>query len=138
MAQKDVLDYIRQTPHNSNVNVVKGMLNGLDDGSGSGSSDEGSNDFTIAVMTIINETTDYVTLYGGFAIDGEGGDPNIMYPEIVAEPETTVDYNAVLYKGSAAIEILDNVDVTTEGDVEYDNGVAIVTGDCSMTIIKGL
>ena len=27
MAQQDVLDYIRKTPHNSNVNVVKGMLN---------------------------------------------------------------------------------------------------------------
>ena len=26
MAQQDVLDYIRKTPHNSNVNVVKGML----------------------------------------------------------------------------------------------------------------
>ena len=26
MAQQDVLDYIRNTPHNSNVNVVKGML----------------------------------------------------------------------------------------------------------------
>ena len=30
MAQTDVLDYIRQTPHNSNVNVVKGMLNSID------------------------------------------------------------------------------------------------------------
>ena len=27
MVQQDVLDYIRKTPHNSNVNVVKGMLN---------------------------------------------------------------------------------------------------------------
>ena len=31
MAQQDVLDYIRNTPHNSNVNVVKGMLNNSGD-----------------------------------------------------------------------------------------------------------
>lgn len=33
MAQTNILDYIRQTPHNSNVNVVKGMLGNSDGGS---------------------------------------------------------------------------------------------------------
>ena len=32
MANKDILQYLRETPHNTNVNVVKGMI-----GSGSGS-----------------------------------------------------------------------------------------------------
>ena len=51
MAQQDVLDYIRKTPHNSNVNVVKGMLN-FEDGGG------GSSDFSTAEVTVINNNSE--------------------------------------------------------------------------------
>lgn len=33
MAQTDILEYLRKTPHNTNVNVVKGMLNSESGGS---------------------------------------------------------------------------------------------------------
>ena len=36
MANKDILQYLRETPHNTNVNVVKGMM---ENGSGDGESE---------------------------------------------------------------------------------------------------
>ena len=49
MAQQDVLDYIRKTPHNSNVNVVKGMLDSL----GGSSLPEVTNEDNGKVLTVV-------------------------------------------------------------------------------------
>ena len=43
MANNDILQYLRKTPHNTNVNVVKGMI---ENGSGSG---------TIEMETVFDE-----------------------------------------------------------------------------------
>ena len=49
MTQQDVLDYIRKTPHNSNVNVVKGMLDSL----GGSSLPEVTNEDNGKVLTVV-------------------------------------------------------------------------------------
>ena len=139
MAQKDVLDYIRQTPHNSNVNVVKGMLNGLD-----GGGDEGSGEFSTAKVTFINN----LGVPRSFAVPviqsvpPEAGLPFDKYAEAgievdVYDAELTID--VILYKNYAYIsarELSGEELITFEGNAQTItlNKSALITGDCTVTI----
>ena len=60
MSQENVLDYLRQTPHNTNVNVVKGMISNT----GSSLPDVTAED-NGKVLTVVNGAWDKSTASGG-------------------------------------------------------------------------
>lgn len=60
MSQENILDYLRQTPHNTNVNVVKGMIDNI------GSSlPEVNADDNGKVLTVVNGVWDKSAASGG-------------------------------------------------------------------------
>ena len=126
MAQNDVLDYIRKTPYNSNVNVVKGMLNN------SNNSDEDlSSDFSIATLTLI-DFPDNAMIYCANAFDNAELNASWSMPYMGGINTVPV----ILYKGKAAIlgSIKSHVK-SISGNIEYNESfqLYIITGDCSMT-----
>ena len=120
MAQTDILEYIRKTPHNSNVNVVKGMLNA--EGGGGGDSD-------LSTATVTYDNQAGARFYLSTADEGDG----MSIPAIDASQGTA---KAILYKGKAfgAIVGPDGITVTVTGSAEYEEPALIITGDCTITI----
>ena len=127
MAQQDVLDYIRKTPHNSNVNVVKGMLNA--EGGG------GSSDFSTATMTVVNNSDGSLSVECPFIIDM--GEFEIPLAIISVDPHDTSVWDIILYKGkTGAVTVTSGV--TVSGNItDMGEGSYLVTGDCTITISGG-
>ena len=132
MAQNDVLDYIRKTPHNSNVNVVKGMLN-ADDG--------GSSDFSTATLTVT--ASNHGAIYGAPIIVAPFPDiPSFEFIGTATDPMGIGEHSVVMYKGYSAV--FADYDpalstVTTSGAIEKlleEEGSVVykITGDCTITI----
>lgn len=122
MSQENILDYLRQTPHNTNVNVVKGMI-----GNTGGSDD--SNDVSIATV-ICDGCGDYISgpILGedyriGYTVLSEG--------ELTDSPATI---KVVLYKGKAIVSI-SVAPTEVEGNAEIlsaKEGTILITGDCTL------
>ena len=138
---QDVINYINETPNNTNPAVLRGMVEAIVE-----SSESGGGDVTWAKVKFINADTS--TMYevsnlieivdtGNFEIIA--GMPPV---EVQDESEVTVP----LYKGKYAIKInssLHNVDVSffpqVTGGVttDFENGMFVVTGDGTITC-KGI
>ena len=119
MAQQDVLDYIRKTPHNSNVNVVKGMLNA--EGGG------GSSDFSTATMTLNTNTECEITapIYNGSFIMSKYVFRTSAEVPVVLAPQGTI----ITINTSGTISVSGDIQIAGEG---YG-----ITGDCTITISDG-
>ena len=112
--------------NNVDIKSVDGVIesvkiNGEEAGGG------GSSDFSTAEVTII--TPNEITVVVPFANEDDSWSDGTM---AIGSDGATV--TAILYKGKAAIWS-PNSDVTSvSGNATLDDGVAYVTGDCTITI----
>ena len=114
---------------------VKVYVNGELVESGGG----GSGDLSIATVTI-GADSDTGTLGGSFVYKKEyeiyENDGSAGYIDAAAEQE----YEIILYKGVAYVDLGESEYTSLSGDVTYDadNNVLVVTGDCSITLSTNL
>lgn len=127
MDKEKILDYVMNSPNNTNRAVLSGMLNG---------SNEEDNDFSIAKLTITNNDSEYgITIKAGHIIKLNENDI-IVYDQKVSY-NSTVILNVVLFKEKAIIY--------TDGEVESfsgnvsetaNSGEYLITGDGTITAIS--
>lgn len=119
-----VMEYILNTPENTNPAILKGMLEDLSSEGGGG----GESDFSTATVTIINTVADSV-----IRADSAFITDNNMVLSARAYYGTT-ELTIVLYKGSAELEVDADEITSTSGDLEeLDPFVYKVTGNCTIT-----
>lgn len=134
---QDVINYVNETPNNTNPAVLKGMIEAIVESSESGESGGGSSDFSIAHVTLTN-TAQNGRYYSVRC-------PHILreYMEYTTEDITTIApmmLDVVLYKGEQYILILDwdtSIAPVISGDITYDSeeDVFIITGDGSISLV---
>lgn len=134
---QDIINYVNETPNNTNPAVLKGMVEAIVEDSGSGEGGGGSSDFSIAHVTLTN-TAQNGKYYSVKCpqIFGE-------YLEFRTEDITTIApkmLDVVLYKGEQYILTFD-WDTSTapviSGDITYDSEeeAFIITGDGSISLV---
>ena len=131
MAQTDILEYIRKTPYNSNVNVIKGMLNS------SGSGD--SSDLNTAEVTITNALADVFkivllpVIIENEQMTGVAG----VYP-LLLDTQDSITLTVPLYKGQClwftSYEEYADYTFAGTGSVDVNPLGIVITGDCTITI----
>ena len=86
MDKNDIIEYVMNTPHNTNKAVLSGMLNQLTEG-GSGSSD-----FSTAQVTFVKESGGAISMNMPYALDAdpEQGNPDIAMSGIYLQSVDTV------------------------------------------------
>lgn len=124
MDKNKIIDYVMNTPHNANRQVLEGMLN---------AEGGGSSDFSTATVTIINGDGAYIT--GAFVGEDEyyqiEGELSLPYASQPSGANTIV-----LYKGQALLNC-DSIVASISGDIEVasaEHNAYLVTGDCTITI----
>lgn len=120
-----VMEYIMNTPENTNPAVLRGMLESLSSEGGGGS---GESDFSTAEVTINNTRDDsIIKAYSAFIEDDA-----LILGKLVSYGETKL--TIVLYKGETGLSIDADEITSTSGDLEEINtGVYKVTGNCTIT-----
>lgn len=138
MEKQDIINYVLNTPENTNPAVLKGMLEQLESGGGGGESD-----FTTAEVTfVLPEGTEEVDSFAFIQTVDEGeGEPASVFVGI-APITTNAKRNVPLYKGLTAIMLSGFADSgytigSVSGDAEYNNitGILMITGDCTITLV---
>ena len=134
MTKKEIIDYVMETPQNTNPAILSQMLDEIA-GEGGGSGD--SSNFSVAKVTLINNTSEPdVTFKIPGKYEGvEGEHPSSTAPEIIVEQELVVD--AVLYCGycvGCIYSALISFTLTGTGNVTINGLYAYITGDCTITI----
>lgn len=127
MTKKEILDYITETPGNTNRAVLGDMLDSFEGGSGGGGGG-GSSDFSTAKVTLNSSAQLPPLIYIGWV--NRHTDPGIV-PAISGENGT---YDVILYKGVAYGIFNTASSVSITGSAEYDDGDLIITGDCTITV----
>ena len=93
----------------------------------------GSSDFSTAEVTVSNQDG-VMFLLSTVTDDGREG-ASFSFPLVDVSYGTV---QAVLYKGTAyGLILVESINVTTTGAAEYNesDGILIITGDCTITII---
>lgn len=155
MTKKDIIDYVLNSPWNSNPAVLNGMLDSFQSGDNKEeielsatentvyTPDEGKvykkvtvnvpappSDITTAQVTLTYEGGGLVNNYIGFpTIEND-----VMHSSIVDVEGT---YTVPLYKGSIVISGNGHTATVISGDAEISDGNIIVTGDCSFSVYLG-
>lgn len=137
---QDVINYVNETPNNTNPAVLKGMVEAIVEDSGSG---EG--DVTWAKVKFIN--VDTRTTY---SVNGLTGIVDTGYFEIITgmpkvEVQDDTEVTVPLYKGKYAINpnLFENIDesffpqVSGGVTIDFNKGMFAVTGDGTITC-KGI
>ncbi len=155
MTKQEVINYITETPGNTNPAVLSSILNEF------GASDnkqeielsatenkvyipeEGKvykkvtvnvpappSDYSTAQVTLTYEGGGLVNDYIGFPTI----ENNVMHTSII-ESEGT--YTVPLYKGSIVIASNGRTSTIISGDAEISDGNIVVTGDCSFSVYLG-
>lgn len=120
-------EYTPTTWANGNT-VTAAALNNIE----RGIVDGGSSDFSTATVTVMNNIIDSAPIYIPMVFS-EDGTNAIVVADAVESGESV--FVIPLYKGAAFLIALDDIGtLTTTGDVEYDDGTFIVTGDGTITI----
>ena len=124
MDKEKVLDYVMNSPGNSNRAVLSGML----DESGGGSSD-----FSTATVIVDGDgMTDIYVALTSYSEDEEA-ESNHLAAGLGYGQEITV----ILYKGKAHAAIMPDsgLAVNVSGNIIHVSGVDyIITGDCTITL----
>lgn len=118
------------TRKNTIADILIDLANNWSGGSGGGGGGEVS-DFSTATLTFDNDGVPSGRIVVSIAEDDEGVSSSSPFVY------TSGTYEVVLYKGNAYGSVYaDTGEVTYSGDVTYDpdNGEAIITGDCTITI----
>ena len=116
MDKNDIIEYVMNTPHNTNKAVLNSMLNQLTEGSGGGSSD-----FSTAQVTFINADPAHLYSVTAFRIDSDCmSDLDIA----VSEPVTI---EVPLYKGKAEMGSFMLINTDFSYTPTATGGVSVVT-----------
>lgn len=89
----------------------------------------GGGDFSIAQVTVVNNSSESRTVYSAFIQDGD------IINDLYVDTGDSVTCTDVLYMGVAHFAA-EGVTVTLEGDAEFDEVLQMVkiTGDCTITL----
>lgn len=158
MTVNDILEYVMNTPNNTNKVVLKGMLDSLVD---SAAADADADDPVAESITITeNGTTtapegkvyDEVIVNvpappseittAQVTVENDGGgldDPYISLlimdnDAITAKTVTYGTYTVALYNGSLKAVIEGTASAVATGDCQIDGYNAIITGDCTINL----
>ena len=130
MTKKEILDYITETPGNTNRAVLGDMLDSFEGGSG------GSSDFSTAEVTIANNTGNRgIQVDIPFIKEASKDQPAHAASGITLEEHRSV--NAILYKGYCIIEVPVIYEITGTGNITAHGSYAEITGDCTINIMRG-
>lgn len=125
MDKNTILNYITETPGNTNRAVLGDMLDSFAGG--------GGGDLTTATLTLNGSAYIQAPMCQDIR---ESGAP-IDYALIPFNDEySSGSYIMALYKGAAIIMLtMHDGTITTSGDIQnISNGVYLVTGDCTITV----
>lgn len=132
MDKNDIIEYVMNTPHNTNKAVLNSMLNQLIKDGGD------SSDFSTAKLTLINSSGYQTFIYAPTYFDNEFGHSSNYYVYLDGQNEVVLDI--ILYKGEAIISSEDNVHwffTDAIGDIEIDSqgsNLASVKGNGTITL----
>lgn len=132
MDKNDIIEYVMNTPHNTNKAVLSSMLNQLTEGGGGGSSDFSTAEVTVQITSAQPGVAIYIPTIISSPMEAIFNNPynpiNSSTPQTVTVP---------LYKGSLVIiGIWDSGDVTVSisGSVQVMENSFLITGDGTITI----
>ena len=138
MGQKEIVDYVMNSPANTNPNVLKTMLSDTDE--------SGSSDFSVARVTLVNgehaTITDLVPLQLPLLIPGqETAEDYGAYSCAYGQLQPNLAYDIILYKGQCLTMCLggngyEPQDISVNGNVKRidQSGIVLlmITGDCTI------
>ena len=120
----EIIDYVMNSPQNTNPNVLKGLLESYEGG--------GTSDFTTAEVTISGATGEEATVLRMPNIQDSDIRTGIEAKEVDA-PYKQKTYNVPLFKGHCLIKVVSgDVDGLT-GNVTLNKSWLDVTGNCGLT-----
>lgn len=150
MDKNEIIEYVMNTPHNTNRAVLNSMLNQLGGGSG-------SSDFSTATVTVeyimpegvsdVGELTE-VTVYsltdsahGVHGITYQYGEGFIPLSDVVSGNQINIplykDYPSDLYvefDNANYYSVMDDSSQVVSGDATISGGYFLITGDCSLRV----
>lgn len=112
--------------------ITAEKLNHMEQGIANGCEGGGSSDFSTATVTIINSA---LTSGDIFVVYIDPIDEYLTTAKMIFNNEEIINLQAVLYKGVqlAAIEV-EQGSVSVSGNITYNDGELLITGDCTITI----
>lgn len=122
-----IMEYILNTPENTNPAILRGMLENLSSEGGGG----GESDFSTAEIRIINNSSSDVEFLCVNITEEDG-----LNTTFVATINSDKTRTLVLYMDNGLLSLYDDypVAISTTGDISYDDGSFTVTGDGTVTI----
>ena len=124
MTKQNIIDYIMQTPENTNPAILNQFLDEIG-GSGSG-------DFSTATITVVNGTDSEIGLNFNVACVNEGQFDTYASLSPL-QPNASVDVIVPLYRGASTF--FSSSGYTFSGN--YDSEEGVFTGDCIATYVGG-
>lgn len=121
MNKNDIIEYVMNTPHNTNPAILGNMLNQLTEGGG-------SSDFSTAEVTIsadFNGTAHVAYIHDGEMSEGIVG--------VGVEPKTI---EVILYKGLAYFYSDSDPTYVVTGDITEDDGDVYISGNGTITMAQ--
>lgn len=98
----------------------------------------GSSDFTTAHVTVMAGTVSETFEADAFKVctflETEGTAASVTAPIMGDDPVESLEFDAILYKGAAALSTYLPVASTSGGITDYGDGHFFVTGDCTITL----
>lgn len=119
-----VIDYVMNSPQNTNPNVLKGLLESFAGGGGT--------DFSTAEVTINSANGDEGTVLLMPNIQDSDRRTGIQVFEVTAIPNTPKTYNVPLFKGHCFIKVNSGEVNGLTGNVTSLGNWLDVTGNCSL------
>lgn len=122
MDKNDIIEYVMNTPHNTNRAVLSSMLNQLAEGGDEG----GSSDFSTAEVTVVggNSTILLPTCASGMGMEG-------IISSALGDGASAI---VPLWKGHLYYVSTSAVTVSGDAELIYNGGAIDIYGDCTITI----